>query len=102
MFISSTILSAALLSALTHAADHVVMVGSGGNKFSPDTVQAQVGDTVTFQWQGTDHDVIEAAFSSPCQPMAGGFQVPPLSTSGATFTVDVMNTDPMWFYCSVS
>jgi|ERR1700761_882659 len=102
MFFSSAILSAALLSALAHAADHAVKVGSGGNKFSPDSIQAQVGDTVTFQWTGTDHDVIQASFDKPCSPLSGGFQVPPQSSSSATFTVEVTSTDPMWFYCSVS
>jgi plastocyanin len=102
MLFSSSFLSAAAFSVLAHAADHVVKVGSGGNKFNPNTVQAAVGDTVTFQWQGSTHDLIEASFDKPCAPLAGGFAVPDQSSSSAVFTLDVTSTDPMWFYCSVS
>jgi len=101
MFVSTTLLSAVAFSSLAYAADHQVKVGSGGNKYDPNTVTAAAGDTVSFHFQGSTHDVIQASFDSPCQPMSGGFEVGPQSSSNAVFTVNVTDTNPIFFYCSV-
>lgn len=103
-FAIATLLSAAAYS--VNAADFPVMVGSGGTlTFTPNTVTAAVGDTITFQFQAKNHTATQSTFAAPCSPLANGaksgFQ--PVA-SGATqlpqFTVTVKNaTAPMWFYC---
>jgi len=100
MFISSSLLSAVALSSVAYAKDVVVNVGADGNSYSQSTVTADVGDTVSFHFQGR-HNVIQAAFDSPCSPLSGGFSVP-IQTNNAVFTVAITDTDPKWFYCSVA
>jgi len=73
---------------------------SGALTFSPNSVTANQGDTIVFNWQAGGHSVVQGQGSSAaCQPAAGGFfggfQEPP-----TTFAVEVNNTNPIWFYCS--
>jgi len=100
--IFNTLLSAAALSSLAYAADIQVTVGASGLTYSPDTVTAAVGDTVSFHFSRSRHSVVEAAFDTPCQPLANGFGVPAQSSSDAVFTVTVTDTNPLFFYCSVA
>jgi len=100
MFISSSVLSAVVLASAAYAKDVSVTVGASGNTFEPSTIAADVGDTVSFHFQGR-HDVIQAAFDSPCSPLAGGFSVP-IQAGNGVFTVAITDTDPKWFYCSVA
>jgi hypothetical protein len=48
--------------------------------------------------------VTQSSFADPCHPLAGGFFsgfVPTTpQTLGATFTITVKDTKPIWFYCS--
>ncbi|KAF2673987.1 hypothetical protein BT63DRAFT_384073 [Microthyrium microscopicum] len=98
--VSSKIFAAAALASIASAIDHQVKVGSGGNVYSPSTIPGvAVGDTVSFQFQGTVHNVVQSSFSSPCTPMDNGFSVP-FQSSSDTFTVNVTTTDAIWFYCS--
>lgn len=54
--------------------DHRVIVGGTGVlTFQPNTVVAQPGDTVTFEFHQKNHTATQSTFASPCQPMAGGF-----------------------------
>ena len=47
--------------------NHLVVVG-GPNKifFSPSNISAQVGDTVTFQFQQKNHSATQSTFAEPC------------------------------------
>ena len=90
--------------ALTAAATINIQVSSsdGAFSFSPNSATANQGDTVVFSWQSGGHSVVQGQGSSAaCQPLSGGFfggfQEPP-----TTFTVEVNNTDPIWFYCSTA
>lgn len=95
-------LFASTLVALSHATSFPVSVGEGGSlDFSPSTIDAQIGDTVVFTFHG-NHGVVQADFNSPCQPLQGGFSVPSQSTNGATFTINVTDSNPTWFYCPVA
>jgi len=88
-----------LLPFLTFAADIQVAVGNGGNVFSPATVKANAGDTVSFVFNGDTHNVVQSSFDAPCSPMQNGFAVG-FQSSATTFTINVTNTDPIWYYCS--
>lgn len=88
---------AALAAAATLSVD--VSSSSGALTFSPNSMTANMGDTVVFTFQKGGHTVTQGQQSSACQPESNGFysgtQSPP-----TTFTIEVNSTDPMWFYCS--
>lgn len=77
-----------------------VSSSSGALSFSPNSATANVGDEVVFTFRAQGHTVVQGqGTNAACQPMDNGFyagsQKPP-----TTFTVQVNNTDPIWFYCS--
>jgi plastocyanin len=88
---------AALAAAATVSVD--VSSSSGALTFSPNSVTANMGDTVLFTWQAGGHTVAQGQQSSACQPQSSGFysgtQAPP-----TTFSINVSSTDPIWYYCS--
>jgi plastocyanin len=86
------------------AANFQVQVGNGGLTFTPTTVTAAVGDTVSFVFYPKNHTVTQSSFTAPCQPLANGidssFQpVTANATSVPSFSVTVNATTPLWFYC---
>jgi plastocyanin len=42
-------------------------VGKGGLVYSPDTVTADVGDTLEFHFFASFHTAVQGDFSTPCQ-----------------------------------
>ncbi|KAH9989073.1 Cupredoxin, partial [Russula compacta] len=73
-------------------------------QFSPNQVNASVGDTVEFIFMPKNHTVTQSSFAAPCQPMANGldsnFQpVAPNASNVPSFTVPVNATTPLWFFC---
>ncbi|KAH8998300.1 Cupredoxin [Lactarius hatsudake] len=106
-----TLASAALatIAAATSAsaADIQVQVGSNGLSFSPNSVNASVGDTVSFVFFPKNHTVTQSSFAAPCQPLASGidsgFQpVAAGATTAPSFSVTINATTPLWFYCRQS
>lgn len=99
-----SILASASLVGLAFAANHDVKVGMDKLTFSPNTTTAAAGDTVTFHFYPAKHNVVRAAFASPCEPLAGGFFSGFVPTSSGesmtTFMITVNDTKPIWFYCS--
>ncbi|KAF1954769.1 Cupredoxin [Byssothecium circinans] len=98
-------------------ATHVVQVGgpNGSLVFSPENIKANVGDLVQFQFHPKNHSVVQSTFDQPCVPIQNvvsnmtnaffsGFM--PTNASAAakanvlTYTIRVMDTKPVWFYCS--
>ncbi|KAH9013073.1 Cupredoxin [Lactarius pseudohatsudake] len=107
-----TLASAALatIAAATSASAQTniqVQVGSNGLSFSPSSVNASVGDTVSFVFFPKNHTVTQSSFAAPCQPLASGidsgFQpVAAGATTAPSFTLTVNATTPLWFYCRQS
>ncbi|RFU78791.1 hypothetical protein TARUN_3436 [Trichoderma arundinaceum] len=100
-----TSLAVATLSAVASAKTIRVDVGQGGLNFSPNNIQANVGDILAFWYHPINHSVVAADFASPCKPKAeGGFYSGFFPTSSGTnenvFEVVVNDTKPIWFYCS--
>jgi len=101
----------ALASIVAVSAQQTFTVVVGGNStltYTPDTVNASVGDTVSFQFQTKNHTVTQSTFAAPCQimttPAAGvdsGFMpVPAGTTSFPEWSFTVTNaSSPLWFYC---
>jgi plastocyanin len=99
---------AALLAmpAMAWSADHVVNVGQGGNVFSPATVNARVGDTITFNNVGASpgfHNVRSEGFTAfrcadGCDG-AGGDGSPSSTNWTSTITVSTVGSEV--FYCEI-
>ncbi|KAH8726165.1 Cupredoxin, partial [Phaeosphaeriaceae sp. PMI808] len=73
-------------------------------EFNPKSVTAKAGDTVVFKLYAA-HNVVQGDIASPCTPSGQGFYSGPYSeTNGGKlrFVVNVTNTDPIYYYCSVS
>lgn len=95
----------ATLATTVSAANIQVQVGASSQlAFSPSSVNASVGDTVSFVFSPKNHTVTQSTFAAPCQPMSGGvdsgFQpVAANATNVPSFTVTVNATTPLWFFC---
>ncbi|KAI0263492.1 Cupredoxin, partial [Gloeopeniophorella convolvens] len=82
-----------------------VQVGANnGLTFDPPSVNASVGDTVSFLFMAKNHTATQSSFAAPCQPLAGGvdsgFQpVAAGATSVPSLTITVNATTPLWFSC---
>jgi plastocyanin len=90
--------------------NHDVIVGGPGIlRYNPPSIEANVGDTISFTFMQKNHTVTQSTLASPCSPLAGGFDsgfvpVPDSNTAGpfpkANFTVK--DTNPIWVYCRQS
>jgi plastocyanin len=84
-----------------------VTVGSlnGTIGYTPEYVNASIGDIVQFTFQQKNHTVTQSSFASPCSPLQSGFDsgfvpVGPNVTSGfTTAELTIENSDPVWIYC---
>jgi len=95
----------ATLASTVSAANIQVQVGaSGALAYTPSSVNASAGDTVTFVFSPKNHTVTQSTFAAPCQPMSGGadssFQPVAANASNVpSFSITVNNTQPAWFFC---
>jgi plastocyanin len=95
----------ATLASTASAANFQVNVGANSAlAFTPSSVNASTGDTVTFVFNPKNHTVTQSSFAAPCQPMSGGvdsgFQPVTANASNVpSFSVTVNSTTPIWFYC---
>ncbi|KHO00764.1 extracellular serine-rich protein [Metarhizium album ARSEF 1941] len=81
-----------------------VEVGSHGKlAFSPSNLEASPGTKIEFLYFPRNHSVTQSSFNDPCHPLEDGFFsgfVPTTdSPSRTTFTIEVKDTKPIWFYC---
>ncbi|ESK94187.1 hypothetical protein Moror_8387 [Moniliophthora roreri MCA 2997] len=87
------------------AANYDVTVAPGGELvFSPEYVQAAIGDTVTFTFNPKNHTVTQSTFDQPCKLNPEGFNTNFVPVDvGATDlpyrVLTVNHTNPIWFYC---
>ncbi|KAJ7291547.1 hypothetical protein C8J57DRAFT_1587861 [Mycena rebaudengoi] len=86
--------------------DHLVRVGLDGLTYTPSSISAAVGDTVTFEFHPNNHTVTQSSFEKPCVPLEtrlgfkSGFQ--PVATNANTFPkfqITINDTQPIWGYC---
>jgi len=109
---STATASAASTSATTTGTDHFVVVGGPNQLFySPSNISANVGDTITFQFQVKNHTVTQSSFATPCRSLtltstsgqvgfdSGFMPVAAGSTTFPTYTITVNDTNPIWAYC---
>jgi len=90
----------------------IVKVGENGTlSYDPPSVQANVGDTIAFQFMAKNHTVTQSSFASPCSNLTdangtpigidSGFKfVPNGTTSFPQWSFTLNNASaPLWFYC---
>ncbi|KIM95108.1 hypothetical protein OIDMADRAFT_172245 [Oidiodendron maius Zn] len=71
--------------------------------FTPNTVNAQTGDSILFQFKSGNHSLTQSTFNSPCEPLTGGTEsgfMPNLNNQVPfpSYTLIVNTSDPQWFY----
>ncbi|KAI1210433.1 Cupredoxin [Annulohypoxylon truncatum] len=105
--VTQTVTAAAATSAaVAAAATHTVTVGgAAGLVYTPDSITANVGDMVIFEFMSANHTATQSTFATPCKLMEGGmdsgFQPNANNTVNPPpkVAMQVMTTDPLWFYC---
>lgn len=95
-----------------------------GSKFWPESITAEPGSMVQFQFWAGNHTVTQSSFDSPCTPMAPVSNGTAAGGNGSTattvggiksgfmpveasmpegnipvYTVMINDTSPLWFYC---
>ncbi|KAJ4318883.1 hypothetical protein N0V94_004213 [Neodidymelliopsis sp. IMI 364377] len=125
----STILAAGLAQAMTASAATMMVTVAANNKFqfTPNSVTAQPGDMVAFNFVAQNHSVASSTANNPCQPeknaIFSDFQPIPGNPNGSPngggggngknnknnnrqagntpmFMVPITDTQPMYIYCS--
>ena len=89
-----------------------VLVGGTALTFTPNSVIANPGDVIQFQFAARNHTVTQSLPNTPCRPVEGAAGVAPGVNSGfipfdggasgmvGTFNVPVMSASPMFLYCA--
>lgn len=88
-----------------------VLVGGTALTFTPNSVTAQPGDVIQFQFAARNHTVTESLQDTPCQPIdanstavngvhSGFIAFDAASGNVGTFDVPVKDTKPMFLYCA--
>jgi len=88
------------------AATHSVVVGgSAGLVYTPETIQAAVGDMVIFTFMNANHTVTQSAFDAPCVKLPEGMDSGFMPNANNTVSpapqmaMQVTVATPIWFYC---
>jgi len=99
-------ISALVATVSAQTQDHQVMVGMNATlTFTPSSISANAGDTVTFIFNPKNHTVTQSTFAAPCTAMPNGtdskfIPVDANVTTFPTMTITVNDTTSLWFHCS--
>jgi plastocyanin len=107
---SSTSAATPTATSVPSSTDHTIIVGGTGViAFNPSNITAQVGDTITFQFQQKNHTATASSFAAPCRDLfstsgqagfdSGFMPVADGATTFPTYTVQVNDTNPIWAFC---
>lgn len=88
-----------------------ITVGKATNQFTPDVIQADVGDIIEWDFFPPNHSVVRAEYEYPCVPYEltgkgkvgffSGFKpVDAILNNPPKFSVRVNDSNPVFFYCS--
>ncbi|KAK3942717.1 hypothetical protein QBC46DRAFT_242562, partial [Diplogelasinospora grovesii] len=88
-----------------------IAVGANGFTYTPNQVNASVGDTIRFNFYPGGHTVARAEFEHPCIPyeytgpnkvgfFSGNISPQVISNNLPHFDVLVNDTNPIFFYCT--
>ncbi|OTB17741.1 hypothetical protein K445DRAFT_315496 [Daldinia sp. EC12] len=92
------------------AVTHTVRVGLQ-HDFQPDTIKADPGDKIRFEFYPKNHSVVRADFKKPCIPweltndpaesfFSGPVEQDTVQSPIPSWDLEVNSTDPVFFYCS--
>jgi len=87
------------------ATHQVTVGGSAGLIYTPETIEAAVGDMVVFTFLSANHTVTQSAFTEPCVKLATGMDTGFVPNPNNTVTpppqvaMQVTVATPLWFYC---
>ncbi|KAL3440114.1 hypothetical protein BJX65DRAFT_315114 [Aspergillus insuetus] len=83
---------------------HTVEVGIQNSPlFTPNQINANIGDSIVFNFHGMNHTLTQSSLDTPCIPAASfdsGFnQFNPDDDQEVSLTLTVNTLDPQWFFC---
>ncbi|THV52229.1 hypothetical protein BGAL_0085g00190 [Botrytis galanthina] len=83
---------------------HVTVGDKGLNVYSPNQIDANVGDIIRFKFLARNHTVTQSNFNTPCN-FNGGFdtgfnQFNPTNATNITRDFVVNTNKPIWFHCA--
>ncbi|KAL8292712.1 hypothetical protein RQP46_001324 [Phenoliferia psychrophenolica] len=78
---------------------HVIIVAATGLTFTPNSITANVGDTLLFEFPNAGHSVTQSSFSAPCSYSATGLDSGITTAAGLSWNVTVETSDALWFSC---
>ncbi|KAG9245477.1 hypothetical protein BJ878DRAFT_15102 [Calycina marina] len=93
-------------SAVAAATHQVVVGGSSGLVYTPETITAEVGDMVVFTFMSMNHTLTQSTFGEPCVKLAGGMAsgfMPNVNNTvvpAPQMAMQVTVATPLWFYCA--
>jgi len=103
---STTTTMASVTGAKSAIATHTVIVGgSAGLVYTPESVNAAVGDMVVFTFMSTNHTATQSSFGTPCEALSGGKDSGFMPNVNNTvnpppqMAIQVSVSTPLWFYC---
>lgn len=81
----------------------IVAPAQGILRFVPFAVNASVGDTIHFVWNGSPHTVTRSSTILPCNKteVAEGFFASGVQNKSFTFDIQVNDTETIAYYCGV-
>nr|GAT48346.1 predicted protein [Mycena chlorophos] len=102
----SVVAAVASVLSVASAANIEVLVGANQTlTYTPSSITANIGDTVTFVFTSKNHTVSQSTFTDPCalttNGISSGFQfVAANATSVPSWSFTVNNVSaPLWFFC---
>ncbi|KAJ7184302.1 hypothetical protein C8R46DRAFT_983316 [Mycena filopes] len=103
-FAAISCLSLAVIPVARSATINVTVGGTGVIAYTPNFVQANVGDVVQFIFKQKIHTITQSTLSAPCTPKADGFDsgFVPVAADATDFPLaqlTVTDTNPIWVYC---
>ncbi|KAJ7118741.1 hypothetical protein C8R44DRAFT_878298 [Mycena epipterygia] len=103
-FAAISCLSLAVIPIARSAVIEVTVGGTGIIAYTPNSVEANVGDIVQFVFKQKNHTITQSTLATPCSPMEGGFDsgFVPVAANETDFPLaqlTVKDTNPIWVYC---
>ncbi|KAJ7491279.1 hypothetical protein FB451DRAFT_636830 [Mycena latifolia] len=104
IFAAISCLSLAVIPVARSAVINVTVGGVGVIAYTPNSVTANVGDVIVFEFRQKNHTITQSTLASPCTPMDGGFDsgFVPVADDETDFPLaqlTVKDTNPVWIYC---
>ncbi|KAL7268894.1 hypothetical protein RUND412_008463 [Rhizina undulata] len=104
--------ASATSSAASGAVTHVVSVAKANFQFTPNTINASIGDIIRFEFYPVNHSVVRMDYNSPCVPYglvnpgytgwiwSGFMPVAQFLNPAPSWELTIDTLEPQPFYCS--